>query len=775
MSGAARHAESPRQRLERQIRLYRMLSRINRAIVRERNPYELYETLCRIAVEEGRLAFAWVGLADPVGGRLTPVARAGAVPDLSAERPLVGGGSDPAGTAVGEDRLCVVNDLAAATDSDAWATAMAEGGIGALAAVPLRLEGRCIGVLVTGAGEAGYFRSEEIQLLTEMADDVSFALDGMRREEQRAVAETKIQYLAYYDPQTGLPGGVLFGERLAAACKAAAGKELAVMVVTLRNYHGILQVLGQAAGFLLARTVAERLERLRPTTVVGRLSESEFALFVEGGDALHLVEETAWQVHGALARAIAVEGQEVFLNPFVGIALSPRDGDAAVSLKAARIAATVDTQDNGSCCRFFVADMDLNQRRRLDLEATLRRAVDGGEFILHYQPQVDLATGLIVGVEALLRWDRPGQGLVPPADFIALLEGTGLIVPVGRWVVEEACRQGRRWQDAGLPPVRVAVNLSARQFQEGDVGSLVRQALAAAALEPRWLELEITESVVLLNAETVIRTLDELKAIGVTHALDDFGTGYSSLSYLQRLPVSRLKVDRSFVAHITSEPSDAAIVRAVVGMAHSLGLKVIAEGVESEGQLGYLRGLGCDEMQGYYCSRPLPPAGIAALLEEGRALVPPAADGAPERVLLAVDDEPHILSALRRLLRGSGIRVLAATTAQEGFQLLATQAVGVVLCDQRMPEMTGTEFLRRVRDLYPAIVRIVFSGYTELNSILDAVNRGAVYKFITKPWEDKALVDSLLDAFRMHEMERENRELSQRLQAILAQPPEAGG
>jgi FixJ family two-component response regulator len=273
---------------------------------------------------------------------------------------------------------------------------------------------------------------------------------------------------------------------------------------------------------------------------------------------------------------------------------------------------------------------------------------------------------------------------------------------------------------------------------------------------------------VLRNADAVIRTLNQLKGQGISHSLDDFGTGYSSLSYLQRLPISRIKIDRSFITHITSDPHDAAIVRAVVGMAHSLGIKVIAEGVETEGQLGYLRGLRCEEIQGYFFSRPLPAEDFVALLRTERRLEPVSETGGSERVLLLVDDEPGVLASLRRLLRPTEIEVLTSSTLDEAFEVLATRRVGVIVCDQRMPAMTGTEFLRRVRKIYPNVIRIVLSGYTELNSVIDAVNRGAIYKFLTKPWDDQVLLDSLRDAFRMYEMNRENRELSQRIEELMA-------
>ena len=754
-----------RRKLERLNRLYAMLSQINRSIVRIEDPHELYDSACRIAVEEADFNFAWIGLVEPAGERVIPVARAGAA--LALDLPI-SAADDPerfsaAGTAIREGRPCIVNDVAADPRlPTARKDDLGEAGARAVAALPLTVEGRIIGVVVVAADEPGYFRAAELQLLTEVADDISFALQVMRREDKRIAAETKIQYLAYYDVQTGLPSRTLFAERLAAA------GERVVLVVNLRRYHGVLQTLGQAAGVRLARAVASRLETLLPTATIGRISESEFACQIESPDGLHLVEETAWHVHGGLAEPLPIDGGEVFLDPYIGIAVHPRDGTAVETIDAALLAAGTGATDASSCCRFFVTGMDGSFREQLDIEAALRRGLERGEFVLHFQPQVDLASGRIVGAEALLRWQRPGHGLVAPGNFIPLLEATGLIVPVGEWVMVEACTCAKRWQDQGLTPLRVAVNLSARQFQDGDVGALVRRALDESGLEPRWLELEVTESAVLMNAEAVIRTLNELKSHGVTLALDDFGTGYSSLSYLQRLPVSRIKIDQSFIANVTSTPQDAAIVRAVVGMARSLKLNVIAEGVETEGQLAFLRALECDEIQGYYFSRPLTDNDFIAQLRDNRCLPPTAERSPSERFLLVVDDEPSVLSALRRVLRHADFGILTTTRVQEGFDLLTTHPVGVVVCDQRMMEMTGTEFLRRVRDLHPDVVRVVLSGYTDLNSVIDAVNRGAIYKFVAKPWDDTALIESLQDAFRLHDIKRRNRDLSMQLNELLA-------
>jgi EAL domain-containing protein (putative c-di-GMP-specific phosphodiesterase class I)/FixJ family two-component response regulator/GGDEF domain-containing protein len=573
-----------------------------------------------------------------------------------------------------------------------------------------------------------------------------------------------MHYLAYYDTRTGLPNRPLFEERLVALGKQHPAKRFSIIVICLLNYHDLLKVLGQNTGIAIARSIANRIETLMPTAIVARIGEAEFAIATESQEGLHEIKETAWQIHHSITQGINVDNQEVFLEVFLGIAMFPKHGAPEEVIKAALTATDNKGQPSGSSYyRLFVSGMDSSSRRRLDLDTALRHAISQQEFILYYQPQVDLVSGRIVGVEALLRWQRPNVGLVLPGEFISILEESGLICDVGEWVLLEACTACQRWQDKGLSPVRIAVNLSGRQFLGSDIDNVVRRVLHDTALEPKWLELEVTENSILPNAHKIIRILCDLKAIGVSQALDDFGTGYSSLSYLQRLPVQHLKIDRSFISNITSNPNDAAIVRAVVSMAHSLGIGVIAEGVETKGQLGYLRSLNCDQIQGYYFSPPLMENDFIALLRNGDHIQTESEQSKDKRVLLLVDDDPNILSSLHHALRCTNIHVLSSTSPNQGFELLANNPVGVVICDQRMPEMAGTEFLRRTKALFPATVRIVLSGYTDLNSVIDAVNRGAVYKFLTKPLHEEILLDSLEDAFHLHEIERENHILTRQV------------
>lgn len=757
--------------LERLNRLYAMLSQINRTILRAESPNDIYAAACRIAVEKGNLRFAIIALREPQERKPVAVAMAGASIDL--KWLPVCGDAEGTGSSCLETVICrgssyIINDIHTDERTARSRSILEEAGILGIASFPLLLEQSVVGALTVGVGEADFFGHTERHLLEELAEDISFAMDVLRRDEKCHAGEAKMHYLAYYDTRTGLPGRHLFEERLAAICEQHSAATLAVMVVNLCNYHNILQALGQEVGITIARTVASRIETAMPTAIVARLGETEFAFAPESQTGLHAIEECAWQIHHNITEGIILDKQEVFVEAFIGIALFPRDGTPAEVVKAALAAADKTPSDSGGGYRFFVPGMDSSSRKRLDLGTALHRAISRQEFELYYQPQVDLTSGLVVGAEALLRWRHPKLGQILPAEFITILEETGLICAVGEWVLFEACAACRRWQDKGLPPVRVAVNLSGRQFHESDIDTQVGRALHDTHLDPHWLELEVTESIVLPNASRIIRTLRDLKAIGVSQALDDFGTGYSSLSYLQRLPVQRLKIDRSFVANITSNPNDAAIVRAVVGMAHSLGIGVIAEGVETKGQLGYLRGLTCDEMQGYHFSPSLTETDFVALLRGGRSIRAQTGHSDRERMLLLIDDEPDILSVMRGMLKSAGIHLLATTNPNEGFELMAANPVGVVICDQRMPEMTGTEFLRRVKELFPATVRIVLSGYTDLNSVIEAVNRGAIYKFLTKPLQREILLQSLEDAFHLHEIERENLVLTRQIHELTA-------
>lgn len=574
---------------------------------------------------------------------------------------------------------------------------------------------------------------------------------------ERRQAQERLKHLAHYDGLTGLPNRSLFYQTLAQAVELAQEKSwrIVVLFIALDRFKSINDTLGAALGDELLRQFSNRLvECVRLRDTVGRLGNDEFALILTMSRNQQEAVAVANQVREALRAPFDLRGHAATLTASIGIAMYPDDAtDPETLIKYANTAMGGAKQAGRDGYRFFTAGMNVQVLARLDLELALRHALEHDQFILYYQPKVDLRTGRISGVEALLRWRRPGYGLVAPAEFVPVLEDTGLIVRVGAWVIQAACRQIAEWRDSEVGPVRVAVNVSSRQFAEGDLEGEVTRALAQYGVAAELLELELTETALMSNAERTIVVLGKLKKIGVKVAIDDFGTGYSSLAYLQRFPIDKLKIDIAFVRNITSNPNDAAIALAIVSMAHSLKLSVVAEGVESRPQLEYLRRNRCDEIQGFYFSRALPALELGQMIAAGAGL-PPGHDPAaqPAQTLLIVDDDVNVLSSLHRLFRPEGYQILTASTPAEGFEMLALHRVHVIVCDQRMPSMSGTEFLSKVKELYPETIRIILSGYTGLEAVLDSINRGAIYRFYTKPWDDTQLRDNIRLAFQHYWM-----------------------
>ncbi|WP_254677399.1 EAL domain-containing protein, partial [Janthinobacterium sp. HH100] len=574
---------------------------------------------------------------------------------------------------------------------------------------------------------------------------------------ERRQAQERLKHLAHYDGLTGLPNRSLFYQTLAQAVELAQEKSwrIVVLFIALDRFKSINDTLGAALGDELLRQFSNRLvECVRLRDTVGRLGNDEFALILTMSRNQQEAVAVANQVREALRAPFDLRGHAATLTASIGIAMYPDDAtDPETLIKYANTAMGGAKQAGRDGYRFFTAGMNVQVLARLDLELALRHALEHEQFILYYQPKVDLRTGRISGVEALLRWRRPGYGLVAPAEFVPVLEDTGLIVRVGAWVIQAACRQIAEWRDSEVGPVHVAVNVSSRQFAEGDLEGEVTRALTRHNVAPELLELELTETALMSNAERTIVVLGKLKKIGVKVAIDDFGTGYSSLAYLQRFPIDKLKIDIAFVRNITSNPNDAAIALAIVSMAHSLKLSVVAEGVESRPQLEYLRRNRCDEIQGFYFSRALPALELGQMIAAGAGL-PPGHDPAaqPAQTLLIVDDDVNVLSSLHRLFRPEGYQILTASTPAEGFEMLALHRVHVIVCDQRMPSMSGTEFLSKVKELYPETIRIILSGYTGLEAVLDSINRGAIYRFYTKPWDDTQLRDNIRLAFQHYWM-----------------------
>ncbi|AYH42100.1 EAL domain-containing protein [Azoarcus sp. DN11] len=569
---------------------------------------------------------------------------------------------------------------------------------------------------------------------------------------ERLRYQEELERHANFDSLTGVANRNLLDDRLAQALANANRHQhsVGVLSIDIDRFGGLVGSFGHAAGDDVLRHVAARLAALvREGDTVARVGVDDFVVVLgdlAGVDAAGVIVR---RILDEIARPFAVDGREFTVTASMGVCLYPGDGDnPAVLLQHANIARLEARSAGGNQYCFDTPAMNAAVVQRQALEHALRGALERSEFVLHYQPRVNLRDGAIVGMEALLRWQHPELGLVPPMEFIPLAEETGLIVPIGEWVIGATCRQIRRWRDRGLTVPPVAINLSARQFRSGGLDRTIAAALAATGLDGAQLELEITESTAMTDVGEAVAAMQKFKALGMSLALDDFGTGYSSLAYLKRFPIDYLKIDRAFVSDVVTEPGDAAICIATIRLAHSLRLQVIAEGVENEAQMEYLRRQGCDEIQGYHFSPPVEDEALAAMLGEGArmALATPAED-APLPTLLLVDDEPHVLSALKRLLRHDGYRILTAASAREGLDVLAREPVQVLLSDERMPGMNGSEFLMRVKELHPDTVRMVLSGYANVDAITRAINNGAVSKFLLKPWDDEELRVTIREAF----------------------------
>lgn len=599
------------------------------------------------------------------------------------------------------------------------------------------------------------------------AGNITHFIGVARDISQRKTYEAELERLYNFDALTGLPNHNLLKDRLAQAI-VHAHRNAGVMAVAVLALDGLKEVndgLGHHAGDLMLQEVAYRLTGCaREGDTVARQGADEFVVVMpelsKEQDAVVIAEKLL----GVFAAPIRCGTQELFITASIGIAVYPRDGEDAESMLKHGDLALHRTREKGTnSYQFYAPEMNRRVSESLSLGNGLHRALERDEFILHYQPQVDLHSGRIVGVEALLRWQNPESGgLVPPDQFIPIAEENGLIVPIGIWVLQQACLTAMAWHNQGFN-ITVAVNLSARQLREPGLVMAVQDALGAAGLEARFLELELTESVLVDQAEFVLVVLRQLREMGVQLSLDDFGTGYSSLSYLKRFPIGRIKIDRSFVRDIISDPEDAAIVGAIISMAHNLKLKVIAEGVENSEQQAFLRSRLCDEIQGYYFSKPLPAHDITTMLQRGIITVLNGDAGEQAPALLLVDDEKDILSSLARVFRRDGYRILRTSCAKDAFAMLASNEVAVIVADQRMPEMCGVEFLRRARQLHPDSVRLLLSGNADLQSLTEALNEGAVYKFISKPWDDDVLRDNIRDAFHRYAMKKERASLVKQL------------
>ncbi|WP_044870289.1 EAL domain-containing protein [Pseudomonas sp. LFM046] len=578
--------------------------------------------------------------------------------------------------------------------------------------------------------------------------------------------ESELAYNASHDVLTGLPNRSLMEDRLRQGYQISQRyqRKLAVMFIDLDGFKPINDSMGHSIGDQILVEVARRLSQLvRPGDTVARPGGDEFILILPDLAREEDVLQVAERVIDGIARPYSIAGGELHITASLGIALGELGMQQPMQLiQQADLAMYKAKKQGRNCYQWYTTDLEQKVGERVTLRNELQKAIEANAFMLYYQPQIDGRSGRVIGFEALLRWQHPQQGFISPAEFVPVAEDTGQIIPLSEWVLATACRDCRELLDRGMTGTVVAVNISAVHFQRNIFVDTVRRVLEETRLPAELLELEITETVLLDNAERAIATLQALKTLGVRLSLDDFGTGFSSLNYLKRLPIDKVKIDRAFVQEIISDLHDAAITQGIISMAHHLRLRVIAEGVETESQFAFLKKGHCDIFQGYYFARPMPFEQLDRFLHEHHkspaAYLETRSGTSSAQTLLLLDDEENILRALTRVLRRDGYQIFTATRAQDAFALLAKHDVQVILSDQRMPEMSGTEFLSRVKDLHPDTVRIVLSGYTDLKSVTDAINQGAIYKFLTKPWDDEQLRAVITQAFLHHSQAKTKEE-----------------
>jgi diguanylate cyclase (GGDEF)-like protein len=608
---------------ERVARMSAVLAGFSSAMHRIRDRHRLFEEVCGIAVEQGLFRMAWIGVPEAGRSTLSPVAQAGGDDEYlkSAILSLRDTEEDcsPCGRTLRQGNVVVVNDISADETVPCRHVALARG-YRSMISLPLRMDGRVAAVFALYSADAGFFDDHEVTLLGHLAGDISLALRNIEKEE-------KLNYLAYYDVLTKSANRSLLQDRLTQAIAYAGrhGRQVAVISVDIDNFKYINNSLGHNTGDLLLKAVTERLGScLRDGDTVARQGGDEFVIVlpdqVSDDHASHVIK----RVLAAIACPILINEREFNITCSIGASFYPQDGaDGETILKNADAAMYGAKELGRNTFQFYAKEIDVRINERMVLESSLRRAVEREEFLLQYQPQVHLDRGEIMGAEALIRWRHPELGIVSPDKFIPLAEETGLIEPIGEWVLRAACAQNKAWQDARLPAITVSINLSARQFRQKGLADSIARALRETGLNAGCLGLELTESLVMHNAAAGALMLQNLKQMGVKLSIDDFGTGYSSLSYLRRFPIDELKIDQSFVRDVMTDPDDAIIAKAIIALAHGLNLKVTAEGVETKEHIDFLQGRRCDQAQGFYFGRPLNSHEFGELLQR-KSFVAPA-------------------------------------------------------------------------------------------------------------------------------------------------------
>jgi diguanylate cyclase (GGDEF)-like protein/PAS domain S-box-containing protein len=607
------HQRLQQERIARLSRIQAVLSGINSTIVRVRERRELLRESCRIAVQEGGFRMAWIGLVEPGAMKATPLVWEGFEQGYLQEMGLTLAEREedpgPVGQALRQRRMVVENDIEASSQTLLKRQARSHG-FRSQIAMPLLVEDRAVGVLVLYAAEAGFFDYEELRLLKDLAGDISFALDYIGKEE-------KLTYVSYYDTLTGLANRQLFFDRLAQALQSVRTerRQLAVMIIDLERFKRINDTLGRSAGDRVLRELASRLQRTTSESATpARIGGDRFAVVVPNLVGTPMARWIDHWIVDAFAEPLVIDDIELRATVKIGIAMYPADADTAESLFVNAEAALKRAKDAADPYVFYSPEMNARVAQRLHLESRLRKAVTQKEFVLHYQTKVDLATRRIRGLEALIRWNDPEFGLISPLDFVPVLEESGLIVEVGRWVFAQTLADTQSWRSFGLEVPRVAVNVSEVQLRQPNFVATVLGALGPAVSHATGIDVEITETMIAQNTGANVQKLLRLREAGLQIFMDDFGTGYSGLSQIAHLPFDALKIDRAFIAGMTISTEHMAIVSAIINLARALRIYVVAEGVETEEQAARLYALGCDEAQGFLFSRPVPAEEISKLL-----------------------------------------------------------------------------------------------------------------------------------------------------------------
>ncbi|MCW8884865.1 MAG: EAL domain-containing protein [Motiliproteus sp.] len=569
-------------------------------------------------------------------------------------------------------------------------------------------------------------------------------------------SEDKLAFLAHHDPLTRLPNRLMLESHLNHCLQISDQQQhpFSVLFLDLDQFKYINDSYGHPCGDKVLCQVAERLvDCLNENCLLSRHGGDEFVIVVQDANT-EKVEKLATALLDTMNEPFYINDLSFDISGSIGISFYPQHGETPATLIKNADAAMFEAKKQGrNRYVHYQESMTLDALKEMELLSHLRRAIELNELEVYYQPQISFNTGRISGAEALLRWKHSKLGMISPDQFIPLAEESGLIIPIGHWVLQQACQQVKQWHQYTSARFPVSVNLSPRQFGDRNLLETIENCLEENELDSSYLELELTEGALIEDPESTLVLLKRLKLMGIAIAVDDFGTGYSSLSYLSRFPIDRVKIDKEFISRLITDTENTLITRSIISMSHFLHCQVIAEGVENETQLSYLLQHNCDHFQGFFYSPPVPANDFKELLDSNRhhPLKEISDHLDNRRTLLILDDEAPVLSALKRALRKENYRVITAQDPYEALEILAGYHVGVVITDQRMPTMTGSEFLIRVRQLYPDTVRIVLSGHAEIDAITSAVNEGDIYRFLLKPWKDDELRKHIDEAFLAYE------------------------